>query len=467
MLFEKLVNETGDLWCKYINHPLITSIKNDTIVPYKFINYLEQDKIYIESYIQFFKKLAKEASNEREHSYFQMALALEVESDLVNIYEIKTTHPTHVTNQYISYIAKIMAGDNYLAKLIVLAPCIIGYGYIGQKLAKIDVDEDNFCFPWLKVYSDGNYIDGVEEYINIINQYNVSDEQFIELQSIFSKCCQLEIDFFNQGLEVAKPTVVTIAGSDSSGGAGIQADIKAISANGCYAASVITAITAQNTCGVQKVTNVDLLTVKAQIEAIFSDLDVKAVKIGMLQNSDLIKQVAKCLEEVKVPIILDPVMVAKDKTKLIEPAAINDLVRYLFPKALLITPNIDEAQTLLNSSITSVEDMKKACLGLSQLCPGAILLKGGHLKGDILTDVLYVDGEYYLFEQNKLETKHTHGTGCSLSSSIAANIAKGYQLDRACDLAIKYVHAGIVANYQVGNGKSPINHFHGKVDLYE
>jgi len=251
------------------------------------------------------------------------------------------------------------------------------------------------------------------------------------------------------------PIVLTIAGSDSSGGAGIQADLKTIAANGCYGASVITSVTAQNTLGISDIHDLPTSVIKSQFEAVIDDLDVKVVKIGMLNSKEIIMTVDKLLKKAKIPFVLDPVMSAKDSTSLLEESALKEL-KSMMKKSFLLTPNIPEAEVLVGFEIKTVEDMKAACL---QIDAQSILLKGGHLEGNILVDILYHDKNFYEFKHRKIQAKNTHGTGCTLASAIASQLALGETLPEACENAIEYVKKAILENYSTGQGSGSLNHF--------
>ncbi len=254
---------------------------------------------------------------------------------------------------------------------------------------------------------------------------------------------------------IAYPTVLTIAGSDSSAGAGIQADIKTIAAHGCYGASVITAVTAQNTTGVQSVLEMPDFSIENQFNAVIEDLQVHAIKIGMLSSKEQIFMLSKLLEKEDIKVIYDTVMVSSSGRELLQKEAIALLKTHLFPKVFLLTPNIPEAEILTGMTIRSVEDMKEAC---RQIEVENILLKGGHLEGNILVDVLYTDGEFYEFKHRKIKTKNTHGTGCTLSSAIASNLAKEKRLIESCEHAIEYVAKAIIESYPTGKGSGSLNH---------
>lgn len=253
---------------------------------------------------------------------------------------------------------------------------------------------------------------------------------------------------------------LTIAGSDCSGGAGIQADIKSFSANGCYAMSVITAITAQNTMGVTAVQDIEPKIIEAQLDAIFDDIQVDAVKIGMVSVPETIETIADRLIHYKAhPIVLDPVMISKSGYHLLQPSAKEALIRRLLPLATVITPNIPEAEELTGQTIATLDDMEKACIQLYEMGVKAILLKGGHRDTDS-TDVLYDGTNFFRFEATRINSKNTHGTGCSLSSALAANLAKGMSLYDAVKAAKTYVYEGIEFAEDLGHGWGPIHHFY-------
>ncbi len=260
------------------------------------------------------------------------------------------------------------------------------------------------------------------------------------------------------------PIAVTMAGSDSSGGAGIQADLKTFSALGVYGASVITALTAQNTRGVTAIHDVPPDFVNAQIDAVFSDLKVTAVKIGMLSQPRVIETVADGLARFnQTKIVLDPVMVAASGDRLLAPEAVEVLRRVLIPRALVITPNLPEAAVLLGADIAKDEDaMRAQAQKLLALGPRAVLIKGGHGSGEDSVDLLADAGGVTRFAARRVATDNTHGTGCTLSSAIAAEIAKGRDLVSAVRAAKVYLTAAIAASdkLRIGSGHGPVHHFH-------
>ncbi len=256
-----------------------------------------------------------------------------------------------------------------------------------------------------------------------------------------------------------KSKILIIAGSDSSGGAGIQADIKTVTALGGYAMTAITAITAQNTTGVSSVIPIHPKDIEKQILFTCKDIKPDAIKIGMLHSSEVIFSVIKALKKVKTKkIILDPVMVAKGGYKLINDKAIKTLREKLIKKAHLITPNIPEAEVLTKKKIKNLEDMIHAANILLELGVKNILLKGGHRNTKSMQDVFLNKKKLKIFKNQKIKTKNTHGTGCTLSSAIATLFACGKTLNKSCELGIKYVNQSIRSNLNYGKGHGPINH---------
>lgn len=252
--------------------------------------------------------------------------------------------------------------------------------------------------------------------------------------------------------------VLTIAGSDPSGGAGIQADIKTMTENGVYAMSVITAITAQNTMGVTGVLNVTEEYIDKQMDAVFSDIYPDAVKIGMLSDIGIIKSVAGKLKEYEAKnIVIDPVMISTSGTRLLSEEAIALMKSDLFPMASLITPNIPEAENLSGKSIMDKEDVIKVAKELSKAYDTAVLIKGGHAKSGA-DDLLFYEDKAYWFNAERIDNPNTHGTGCTLSSAIASNLAKGYAMERAVERAKEYILGAIKAMLNLGQGNGPMKH---------
>ena len=256
-----------------------------------------------------------------------------------------------------------------------------------------------------------------------------------------------------------KSKILIIAGSDSSGGAGIQADIKTVTALGGYAMTAITAVTSQNTTGVNSIIAIPPREIEKQILFTSKDIKPDAIKIGMLHSTEVILSVKKSLRKLKTKkIILDPVMVSKGGFKLINNNAIRTLKKNLISKVYLITPNIPEAEVLTNIQIKNLDDMIRAANILLKLGVKNILLKGGHFNAKILNDILLNKKELKIFKNRRIKTKNTHGTGCTLSSAITTYFACGKTLNKSCELAIKYVNQSIRSNLNYGKGHGPINH---------
>ncbi len=259
--------------------------------------------------------------------------------------------------------------------------------------------------------------------------------------------------------------VLTIAGSDSGGGAGIQADLKTFSALGCYGMSVITALTAQNTRGVTGIHPIPPSFAAEQMSAVFSDIGTDAVKIGMLYSAELIEVVADQLGALGARnIVLDPVMVAQSGDKLLQDEAIEAIKKHLLPLADVVTPNIPEASVLLDQRLDNLEDMQAGAKALAALGSQSILIKGGHLSEGDSTDLLYLSGEdrFVVLEGERIETRNNHGTGCTLSSAIASYMARGCSIEEAVGEAKKYISKAIEAGagYIIGKGHGPVHHFH-------
>jgi len=264
--------------------------------------------------------------------------------------------------------------------------------------------------------------------------------------------------------------VLTIAGSDSGGGAGIQADLKTFSALGCFGTSVITAVTAQNTMGVRSVHGIPAEMIKDQLQAVLEDIAPVAIKIGMINRAEVVQVIEKELKDYshRVPVILDPVMVATSGDRLIEPETVNQLIQRLFPMVSLVTPNIDEAVILSGLPIQNLDDMIKAGKEIIKKGAKAVLIKGGHLIAPVIYDVFISDSNTpVVLESVFIASKNLHGTGCTLSSAIAAEIAKGNELLVAIKNAKKYISGALQAGSGIitGKGNGPLNHFFNPLKL--
>ncbi|MGA8399805.1 MAG: bifunctional hydroxymethylpyrimidine kinase/phosphomethylpyrimidine kinase [Stellaceae bacterium] len=259
-----------------------------------------------------------------------------------------------------------------------------------------------------------------------------------------------------------KGRVLIIAGSDSGGGAGIQADIKAVTMLDAFAATAITALTAQNTEGVHGVLPIDPAFIRLQLEVVLDDIGADAIKTGMLHDAAVIDTVATVLAEraPNVPLVLDPVMVAKGGAPLIEPEAIDALKTRLLPRAAVLTPNLPEAEILCGRKIGDAAAMREAARALRALGCAAVLLKGGHLAGNTVHDVLATEAGFEEWSSPRIETRHTHGTGCTLASAIAAGLAQGMAVSAAVERARDYVQRAIASAPGFGRGHGPLDHAH-------
>jgi len=268
----------------------------------------------------------------------------------------------------------------------------------------------------------------------------------------------------DDAFEFEYPRVLSIAGSDSGGGAGIQADLKTFAALGCYGMTAITALTAQNTQGVRAIHGVPAGMLRDQIDAVVEDIGVDAVKIGMLHAPEIVRTVADAIDRHALEkVVLDPVMVATSGAVLIENPAIAALVRELFWRAAVVTPNLDEASLLVGRPLKSEQDLQAAAQELLAMGAHAVLLKGGHLAGDMVSDLLIMqNGEAHWMRAPRIQTANTHGTGCTLSSAIAAHLALGASLLEAVRAARVYVRAALEggAKVRTGAGSGPLNHSH-------
>ena len=259
-----------------------------------------------------------------------------------------------------------------------------------------------------------------------------------------------------------KGRVLICAGSDSGGGAGIQADIKTVTAMGGFASTAVTALTAQNTMGVSSIFEVPIKFLLEQIRVVLSDLGADCIKTGMLHNVGVIEAISEAIEKGgnEKYLVVDPVMVAKGGHKLLELSALDALKSYMIARADLLTPNIPEAELLTSSEINNIDTMRRAAHVILEMGSKAVLLKGGHLKGETLTDILVTKNSEKIYSGPRLHTKHTHGTGCSLASAIAAGVAQGNTLEMAVQRARDFVFTAIKTAPQFGEGHGPLNHAH-------
>jgi len=252
---------------------------------------------------------------------------------------------------------------------------------------------------------------------------------------------------------------LTIAGSDSGGGAGIQADIKTFQELGVFGTTAMTALTAQNTLGVHGIFDVTPEFLKQQIDAVLSDLDVQAIKTGMLFSSELIEVVAEVMKGQNIPLVVDPVMIAKGGESLLQEAAVEALKTKLLPLTTICTPNIPEAEVLTGMSINNATDIVQAAKKILAMGVKHVVMKGGHLQGEYSVDMVFGNGGYFTMKTPRVETKDTHGTGCTFSAAITAHLANGLPVEEAIIEAKKFIHLAISTPLSIGNGHGPTNHF--------
>ncbi len=257
-----------------------------------------------------------------------------------------------------------------------------------------------------------------------------------------------------------KGRVLIVAGSDSGGGAGIQADVKTVTALNGYAATAITALTAQNTLGVHGVLGIDPAFIRRQIEVVLEDIGADCIKTGMLHSSPVIAAVVESLADVKVPLVVDPVMIAKGGASLLDPDAIQLMKSGLIARATVLTPNVPEAEALTGRRIETLDDMRRAASDLRAMGAGTVVLKGGHMRGALVQDLIDGEAGSFVLESPRIETAHTHGTGCTLASAIATGIAQGLALRAAIERARAYVIKAIETAPGFGRGHGPLNHAH-------
>lgn len=257
-------------------------------------------------------------------------------------------------------------------------------------------------------------------------------------------------------------TALTIAGSDCSGGAGIQADLKTFAAHGVYGMSAITAVVAENTCRVLQIQDISPQVIQAQITAVFEDIPVNAVKIGMLSGAETMTAVAESLRQYTPHhVVIDPVMVAKGGCSLMQQTALDTLIREIIPHATVLTPNIPEAEEITGKSLTTTEQLRDACRAIHAMGADFVLLKGGHLAADRDAEDLLFDGrEFFTYTTQRIPTKNTHGTGCTFSSAITANLALGKSVPEAVGLAKEYITTAIAHALPLGKGHGPTHHFY-------
>ena len=469
-----------------------------TLPQEQFVRYLQQDKIYLKEYSRDLYALADMMPDKAEGDFFRATAREGMESEnamqamLGERFGIHAEAlPVATTLRYTDFLRHYTDMADVPIALAAVLPCYWVYNEVGKYLVAQHVDDANPYKEWIATYGSEEMSRATDYVVSLIDRFasGCSQEKQARMHRIFAEGCALELDFFAIGIEsesekmadescchpdgYPQPStlnpqpkrVLTIAGSDSGGGAGIQADIKSISANGCFATSAITAITAQNTLGVNAVEGLPISIIEGQIEAVLGDIGTDSIKIGMLHSAEVVQCVARMLRKYKIKdVVLDPVMVSTSGHKLIEDDAIEQMRTELMPLARVITPNIPEAEILLGESIGRQGDLPAAARRLAEMYGVSVLLKAGHLVNDELIDIFYnrETGETVELSARRIDTPNTHGTGCTLSSAFASQLAKGLPLTEAARAAKAYINAAIIhgAAYTIGHGHGPVCHFY-------
>ena len=471
-------------------YAFIQQMLDGTLPQEQFVRYLQQDKIYLKEYSRDLYALADMMTDKAEGDFFRATAREGMESEnamqamLSERFGIQSEPlPVATTLRYTRFLRHYTDTADVPIVLAAVLPCYWVYNEVGKYLVAQHIDEANPYKEWIQTYGSEEMSQATDYVVALIDRLaaDCSQEKQAAMRRIFAEGCALELDFFAIGLDEdgadkgnhsefriqnSEPKkVLTIAGSDSGGGAGIQADIKSISANGCFATSAITAITAQNTLGVNAVEGLSIDIIEGQIEAVLSDIGTDSIKIGMLHSAEVVRCVARMLRKYNIKdVVLDPVMVSTSGHKLIEDDAIELMRTELIPLARVITPNIPEAEILLGAPIERQGDLPSAARRLAEMYGVSVLLKAGHLVNDELIDIFYnrETDETIGLSAQRVDTPNTHGTGCTLSSAFAAQLAKGLPLTEAARAAKAYINAAIVhgANYTIGHGHGPVAHFY-------
>ena len=472
---------TSDAWDaalpvirKIQQHPFVQGLKDGSLPKSNFIHYLEQDMIYLKNYGEEMEMLSKLMPIPPMKQLFSQIASdgVQAEEELHQfLAETWNVHPATVvsgsTQGYMDFTRHYLESDDPALAIAALLPCFWVYNEVGHFIADTPLSDDHPYKAWIQTYESEEMNGVVNQVIDFANQLAAESTtaKQVAMRNIFVEAVRWEYRFFDQNNNMKYQRVLTIAGSDSSGGAGIQADIKSISANGCYAASAITAITAQNTVGVSMVQGLPISLIEGQIDAVLSDIGADSVKIGMLHSGEVVRAVAGMLKKYEMTnIVLDPVMVAKSGDKLIEDEAIEVLKTVLMPMARVITPNIPEAEILLGESIQHQDEMPAAAQRLGKKYGVSVLLKAGHMSEEQLVDIFYnyETDETTSIASQRVHTCNVHGTGCTLSSAFAAQLAKGLSLTDAARAALKYISEATLAGsrYEIGHGHGPVCHFY-------
>ena len=491
MSLDKLKNYVEDILHMVFESAYITELSEGILDIEKFKYFVYQDILYLKEYSKGWQLLAKQ--HEEYKDYF-LKVSQVMENEIIFLsskFDFKNEDGEQSPSNllYTSFLLKTAYEDGLLLSLCAFLSCPYVYYKVGKYLLKI-ARNDNPYLDWIKYYNDDSLKTLIKEIKTIISKLlsQADDQEQKQFIQYFRKTCQMEYMFFDSAYNFEQwpgknkinnstkpPCVLSIAGSDSSGGAGIQADLNTFSSNGVFGTTVIAALTAQNSLGVQGVLRIEPEFIKEQIMSVVQDFELKCIKIGMLFDTDVINMVASCIEDTKsknMKIIIDPVMISTSGHQLLKNDSIEILCNNLFPLADLITPNIDETLKIMSlidkdntlTIIENIDDMIYVAKKLANFYKlKSILIKGGHLNlKQKAVDVLYESGEdkISIFESDYIDSLfNTHGTGCSLSSAIASNLAKGYSLYSSVREAKKYVHKSIIKGFRLGKGiMGTLNH---------
>ena len=473
-------NASENIYNTILQLPFIKELADGTLPMEKFLHYIRQDNLYLDDYSRVLAHIASRLGNIDDVATFlefaSDGVAMEKSLHAIYAHEggvVKTPACLFYTS-----LLKAQAYENVAVEAAAILPCFWIYQKVGEHILSIAKMEGNPYADWIKAYSDPAFDKATRRAIELCDRLaDAADEATRRrMTDIYVACSRLEWMFWdsayrsckNINMKMTYNTALTIAGSDPSGGAGLQADLKTFSALGVYGASAVVAVVDENTVGVYGVHPIPVNFVQGQIRSVLDDIGADAVKIGMLHDSELIRGVLSTLQEYPDVrrIVLDPVMVATSGDPLLQPEAVATLRDELLPYAKVITPNLPEASLLLGETVDHQDQFEDAARALSRLNDSkvSVMLKAGHLENDTLTDIFYnaETGEFLRLTTPRVDTPNTHGTGCTLSSAIAAYLAKGAGLDTAAQLAKEYIANAIAAgaNYRIGRGHGPVHHFH-------
>jgi hydroxymethylpyrimidine/phosphomethylpyrimidine kinase len=483
---EMLMKEIDEILQEMFTLPFIIELSNGTLPKEKFLFYLQQDLEYLRDYAKGWEIMASKSKSKEEIKIFnELAKSIyEVEIDKIHHKLIQKNVKIRQSPNcllYTSYLLRVAHERPLYESISAYLSCFLVYETVGRHILKISNIEENPYKDWIENYSSDEYSQTGLFILGLMDSYalELDEEQKSHCIDHFVNATQMEYLFWDSAYKMdsfeikrskSKPVcVLSIAGSDSGGGAGIQADLNTFSNHQVFGTTVITALTAQNTKGVHHIEKSSSMSVIHQLKAIKSDISIHAIKIGMLFDKDIILGVYDQIRDMKCPIVLDPVMISTSGDTLLKNEAISLLCEKMIPSSTLITPNLDEAKVLLSKidtkmEILSVSDIKEVA---KMICDSFkvknVLIKGGHLNIEgFVFDVLYEsenNDPYSIFKHEFVENNNTHGSGCSLSASIASNLAKGFNLKNSVEKSINYIHLAIVNGFKIGNSNyGTLNH---------